>query len=195
MTSNELVYLEDVEPARKTTVKVDSTATTTITASTENKSKSTQAGTMMKRQISIADMFSKGSSSGSLSKRQKSEHSATPVLTRRSVSGVPPLNAVPLNLDAFRASLSEEARNLLTLEMQTMGKSWCVLLSFLSHWQTRSFLDRLKVLMDEIKKPYFIDLKRWLATEGLLADFSNPSNSKIKIFPPGMIATIWVLRL
>ncbi|KAF8529822.1 uracil-DNA glycosylase-like protein [Gautieria morchelliformis] len=175
MTSNELVYLEDVEPARKTTVKVDSTATTSTTASTEDKNQSTQAasGTTMKRQISIADMFSKASSSGSLSKRQKLEHGATPVLTRRNVSGVPPLNAVPLNLDAFRASLSEEARNLLALEMQTMGKSW------------------LKVLTDEIKKPYFIALKRWLATEGLIADLSNPSNSKIKIFPPAKEIYSW----
>lgn len=37
------------------------------------------------------------------------------------------------------------------------------------------------MLKDEIKKPYFISLKRWLATEGLTG-----TGSKLRVFPPGM---------
>ena len=126
MTSNELVYLEDVEPARKSVVRTDSTATTAIIASTaESKNHVTSTGAM-KRQISIAEMFSKASSSMPSSKRQNVDNGASMVLPRRSMSGVPSLNSVPLNLDAYRASLSEEERKLLMLEMETMGKSWSV---------------------------------------------------------------------
>ena len=100
---------------------------------------------------------------------------------------MPSLNSIPLNLDAFRASLSEEARKLLALEMETMGKSWFVFSFFLSFSQPfEPSCGRLKVLTDEIKKPYFLALKRWLVTEGLAEDFSKPSHSKTNIFPPGM---------
>ena len=184
MTSNELVYLEDVEPSRKTDVKNDATKTTASIATTiESNNQST--GTM-KRQMSIGDMFSKASSKGSLSKRQKAEHGTSKLLARRSVSGLAPLNSVPLNLDAFRASLSEEARKLLALEIETMGKSWSVFFSSFSSQSDHPSFYRLKVLTDEIKKPYFITLKRWLATEGLAEDFSKTGYSKNKIFPPGM---------
>lgn len=119
MTSKELVYLEDVEPARKTAVKAELSSTSAkIATPSDNKPQ----GTAIKRQISIADMFSKAPSDGSSSKRQRVDGAS--VSFRR--SGVLPLNAVPLNLDVFRASLSEETRKLLALEMETMGKSWSV---------------------------------------------------------------------
>lgn len=120
MTSKELVYLEDVEPARKTAVRAELSSTTVEIATPSDKK---PQGTTIKRQISIADMFSKAPSDGSSSKRQRVDHGAS-VSFRR--SGVLPLNAVPLNLDVFRASLSEETRKLLALEMETMGKSWFV---------------------------------------------------------------------
>ena len=82
---------------------------------------------------------------------------------KKSASGA--LNSIPLNLDAFHASLDEEQQILLKLELETMGKSWQVLLL-----QVRVGFDdlsRLKVLLDEIKKPYFLSPQTLVAFRGL----------------------------
>lgn len=51
------------------------------------------------------------------------------------------LNSIPFSMSAYKGDLSEEELKLLTLECDTMGKSW------------------LKLLKDEIRKPYFLSLK------------------------------------
>lgn len=42
-------------------------------------------------------------------------------------SSLKPLNAIPFSLQGFKDALSEEERNLLALECETMGKSWWAL--------------------------------------------------------------------
>ncbi|KAJ7761463.1 uracil-DNA glycosylase-like protein [Mycena olivaceomarginata] len=69
-------------------------------------------------------------------------------LNRRGL-GTQRLNSIPFSLSAFVDSLPTDARALLALECDTMGKSW------------------LKLLADELAKPYFVDLKRFLYAEGV----------------------------
>ena len=117
-----LTYLEDVEPAPKI---VAPTIEKTVPATTILNVNNVQ-GASVKRQRSIVDMFpSKAALEPSSSKRQKKDSTASTGITK-TVSGMAPLNSIPLNLDAFCASLTEEARELLRLEMETMGKSWYV---------------------------------------------------------------------
>ncbi|EEB94631.1 hypothetical protein MPER_06523, partial [Moniliophthora perniciosa FA553] len=66
-------------------------------------------------------------------------------------------------MKAFRESLAEEEQNLLNLECQVMGKSW------------------LKVLQGEIKKPYFLSLKRFLWEQGVRG--VDDSDSSLKVYP------------
>ncbi|EDR08433.1 uncharacterized protein LACBIDRAFT_249888 [Laccaria bicolor S238N-H82] len=63
--------------------------------------------------------------------------------TNSKSSGIQRLNSIPFSLSAFQESLSDNERKLLQLECEMMGKSW------------------LKLLKDEIKKPYFINLKQF----------------------------------
>ncbi|EPQ52742.1 uracil-DNA glycosylase [Gloeophyllum trabeum ATCC 11539] len=65
------------------------------------------------------------------------------------VGGLQLLNTIPFSMASYRAALSEEQTRLLELECETMGMSW------------------LKLLKDEIKKPYFLALKRFLWEEGV----------------------------
>ncbi|TDL25619.1 uracil-DNA glycosylase [Rickenella mellea] len=85
-------------------------------------------------------------------------------------SELQPLNSVPFSLSAFQESLSEEHRNLLRLECETMGKSW------------------LKILKDEIKKPYFIGLKTFLWNEGVRSPDDESNSSKIYPSPKNIYA-------
>jgi uracil-DNA glycosylase len=124
MPSNELTYLEDVEPTRKPT---DAKTEKTVTTTTASVKVNNVQGTAVKRQRSIAEIFpTKAPSEAASSKRQKIDTSSSAVIIKKTVSGVAPLNSIPLNLDAFRASLTEEARDLLKLELENMGKSWYV---------------------------------------------------------------------
>ncbi|KZO96786.1 uracil-DNA glycosylase [Calocera viscosa TUFC12733] len=59
------------------------------------------------------------------------------------------LNSIPFSLNAYKAGLSAEEKEYLALECETMGMSW------------------MKVLKDEIRKPYFLKLKKFLASEGV----------------------------
>lgn len=72
------------------------------------------------------------------------ESSTSAVIAKPSAStsnASPALNAIPFSLNGFKEGLNEEERRLLALECDTMGKSW------------------LKLLKDEIRKPYFLSLK------------------------------------
>ncbi|KII89751.1 hypothetical protein PLICRDRAFT_108541 [Plicaturopsis crispa FD-325 SS-3] len=84
--------------------------------------------------------------------------------TSTAVFGTQRLNSIPFSLSAFQDSLSQEERNLLALECDVMGKVW------------------LKVLKDEIKKPYFLQLKRFLWEEGVRG--ANDSDINLKVYPP-----------
>ncbi|KAI0711958.1 uracil-DNA glycosylase [Cerioporus squamosus] len=68
----------------------------------------------------------------------------------------PTLNSIPFSMSEYKNSMTEEQRRLLELECETMGKSW------------------LKVLKDEIKKPYFLNLKRFLYEIGVKGPDSAP---------------------
>ncbi|KAF8342122.1 uracil-DNA glycosylase [Cantharellus anzutake] len=95
----------------------------------------------------------------------ESSDSVSPKPVARKIGGVTPFNAIPLNLDTFTTSLDEEEKRLLSLECATMGRTW------------------LKVLTSEIRKPYFIQLKRFLWSEGVEGS-SDQSKKSPKIFPP-----------
>lgn len=71
----------------------------------------------------------------------------------------PPTEPAPIKFDkdAWVEGLSEEKRELLKLEIETLHESW------------------LAVLKDEVTKPGFLELKRFLKKEG---------ESGNKVFPP-----------
>lgn len=131
------VYLDDLPSTRSedTSIK-DTSSIPKIIADKEKKdgtdtkhdgseNDTSKDGKSLKRQLSIADMFSKVPRDNVKRLKTDTESSST---MRRVVSlgGVPSLNSIPLNLDAFRASLTPEESTLLKLEMETMGKSWSV---------------------------------------------------------------------
>ncbi|KAL1747122.1 uracil-DNA glycosylase-like protein [Schizophyllum fasciatum] len=78
-------------------------------------------------------------------------------------SSLPPLNSIPFSVSAFVDSLTDEQKQLLRLEIECMNKVW------------------LKVLKDEIKKPYFIALKRFLWAEGVHGPDDTPT--PLKVYP------------
>ncbi|RPD61181.1 uracil-DNA glycosylase [Lentinus tigrinus ALCF2SS1-6] len=77
-------------------------------------------------------------------------------------TNIPALNSIPFSMSEYKKGMTEEQMKLLELECDTMGKSW------------------LKVLKDEIKKPYFLDLKRFLYAKGVKGPDSIP---KPEIYP------------
>ncbi|KAJ7454791.1 uracil-DNA glycosylase-like protein [Mycena latifolia] len=163
------VYLEDVAVPTKASSK-DTTPTSSqvfledIEVAKKGKAPSaaaTSTGTGVKRQRTLLDMqFAPDAGP----KRQKLDAPArftatkpgtltTPstlgVQKQNQKFGVQKLNAIPFSLSAFVDSLPEDARALLALECAVLGKSW------------------LKVLADELAKPYFLKLKRFLYAEGV----------------------------
>ncbi|KAG7451075.1 uracil-DNA glycosylase [Guyanagaster necrorhizus] len=129
--------------------------------------------TSVKRQRTLMDMFAnsqgKNASEPSAKKLKLSPASST----RQGMSsigkvtkgfGVQKLNSIPFSMSAFQESLTDEQRGLLRLECEAMGKSW------------------LKLLKDEIKKPYFLSLKQFLREEGVRG--INDSPLPLKVYPP-----------
>ncbi|KAI6155576.1 uracil-DNA glycosylase-like protein [Pisolithus tinctorius] len=156
-----VVYLEDVE---NTTSTNDNTMPSASQESTKSvASASTAPG---KRQRSLLDMFagSQGSRSDKdtepAAKRQKK---GTLKITASSTSGIQRLNFIPFSLAEYLESIPEEHRDLLKLECECMGKSW------------------LKLLKDEIKKPYFIALKKFLWEAGVRGP--DDSVKGLKVYP------------
>jgi len=74
----------------------------------------------LKRQRTLMDMFG-----GSSAKKIKVGGSTAASV----VSKTQTLNSIPFNLNDFINSLTEEQRDLLGLEIETMGKSWLVSIS------------------------------------------------------------------
>ncbi|KAJ7593537.1 uracil-DNA glycosylase-like protein [Mycena floridula] len=156
-TSKDTVYLEDLEvPSSKTT---KSTSLTGASASA-----SSGPG---KRQLSLQDMFS----TGPASKKAKISQTLTkmnstgsiPSSSARALNGPMKLNSIPFSMAAYQASLTEEERQLLDLECAVLGKSW------------------FKLLKDELRKPYFLALKRFLWQEGVRG--INEVPSPLKVYP------------
>ncbi|KAK7690602.1 hypothetical protein QCA50_005701 [Cerrena zonata] len=157
---------------------VTSTSDTTTTTTTVEKAKTVAVSKGTKRQRTLMDMFTPVPATAQKSKKLKLDEtgsgsnattrSASMSMSSGSASGTQTLNSIPFSLSAYMNSLSDEERQLLTLECDTMGKSW------------------LKVLKEEIRKPYFIKLKRFLWEEGVKT--VNESAKSLRIYPaPGNI--------
>ncbi|EGN99088.1 hypothetical protein SERLA73DRAFT_181897 [Serpula lacrymans var. lacrymans S7.3] len=157
-----VVYLEDVE---STVISVQSNALSGKEG-TEDTVIATTTGT--KRQRTLMDMFpgsqtDKGSQPAAKKMKLTASGSSSNLNKITTRLGTQRLNSIPFSLSQYIASLPEEHKDLLKLECDCMGKSW------------------LKVLKDEIKKPYFISLKRFLWEEGV----KGPSDSAktLKVYP------------
>ncbi|KAI0925887.1 hypothetical protein AcV5_008497 [Taiwanofungus camphoratus] len=163
-----VVYLEDLEGETKkdredakAALNASEDAATGATAMSKVEAKVTvnkvkQSGTTaMKRQRSLIDMFSGApSKSGPTSKKIKVAGSS---------SSLQSLNSIPFSLSSYQETLTDEEKKLLALECETMGKSW------------------LKLLKDEIRKPYFLQLKRFLSEAGVKGP--NDNVKSLKVYP------------
>lgn len=125
---------EGTEENEETTVVAESEESATATPATPvpvkktvTTSKTASTSTATKRQLSLTDMFSSGASS---SKRLKTStatagasgsSTATPTKTK---NGLRSFNAIPFNMETYKASLSDEEKELLNLECETMGRTW-----------------------------------------------------------------------
>ncbi|KAF9521019.1 hypothetical protein BS47DRAFT_1335123 [Hydnum rufescens UP504] len=151
----------------------DLVTSSTPKSSQETVAKSNSKGvTAKKRQLSLMDMIP-STPSGKKS-RTDALASSSPSIGR-TVNGVKPFNTIPFNMDKFKESLSDDEKRLLALECETMGRTW------------------LKVLSNEIKKPYFIKLKEFLWQEGVQGPAAQSVGSP-KIFPPPSEIYNWSRR-
>ena len=127
--SEQEVYYEDlISPPAKTELpttepKVEKTEVKAASASTSVPDKvpaqEKAVPNPLKRQRTLMDMLG-----GSSAKKTKVVGSTAAV-----VSNTKTLNSIPFNLNGFINSLTEEQRELLGLEIETMGKSWLVFVS------------------------------------------------------------------
>ncbi|KAH9936045.1 uracil-DNA glycosylase-like protein [Amylocystis lapponica] len=160
--SERVVYLEDLEaPSGKPEKKDAGAADTAVVLKTVDvkatvSEPKTAAPGALKRQRTLADMFSASApaAGGPVAKKIKVAGSS---------SGLQTLNSIPLSLSEFQNTLGEEERKLLTLECETMGRSW------------------LKLLKDEIRKSYFLQLKRFLYDAGVKGP--DDSAKSLKVYP------------
>ena len=123
--SEQEVYYEDLispptAPERPTTgPKVNGTEVKTTTAGASASVPAQKEGASsnpLKRQRTLVDMFG-----DSPAKKTKVDGSSSAVVPKRQT-----LNTIPFNLNGFINSLTGEQRDLLGLEIETMGKSWSV---------------------------------------------------------------------
>lgn len=134
-----VVYLEDLEapqssPANslsgsgeKENALVVASKTVTKTAN-DASNKSVVTKTSNKRQATLMDMFSGGSSQPS-KKKMRVESSVASITSETEASSADTksgqtLNSIPFSLSGYTESLSDEEKRLLGLECETMGKSW-----------------------------------------------------------------------
>ncbi|KAJ8582736.1 uracil-DNA glycosylase [Rhizopogon salebrosus TDB-379] len=150
-----VVYLEDVETTALSTPNAENVSVTPSASqngSVKAAVKTTEATGVMKRQRTLMDMLSgppNGNSAEPAAKKLKlASNSGSAKIAVGGVS-VQRLNAIPFSLSQYTDSIPEDHRHLLKLECECMGKSW------------------LKLLKEEIKKPYFISLKKFLWEEGV----------------------------
>lgn len=124
-----------------------------------------------KRQRTLFDMLGSSPSQGSNTSSKKpklttsgNDNKLSAVSSSGRSSGLQTLNSIPFFLSEYTDSLTGDQKRLLKLECETMGKSW------------------LKVLKDEIRKPYFISLKEFLWKEGVQGPDDSAPN--LQIYPP-----------
>ncbi|TFY55222.1 hypothetical protein EVG20_g9399 [Dentipellis fragilis] len=175
-----VVYLEDLEPPKAKPVgaeKEPADASPSASQESNSTTKAKPAVTAVKRQRTLMEMFSPNAASAEpSSKKQKlvksgSSSSVLAVAGKTAAGssasattlGLQPLNAIPFSMSAYQESLTEDQRRLLKLECESMGKSW------------------LKLLKDEIRKPYFISLKEFLWKEGVQGPDDGAKN--LKVYP------------
>ncbi|PFH53105.1 hypothetical protein AMATHDRAFT_55551 [Amanita thiersii Skay4041] len=111
-----------------------------------------------KRQRTLMDMLS--------GTKDKKSVVSEPSAKKLKFSDPGPSSSLELDefsISAYIETLSEEEKRLLSLECETMGKSW------------------LNVLKSEIREPYFLKLKRFLWEEGVKG--LNDSSKGLKVFP------------
>ncbi|KAG6898192.1 hypothetical protein C0992_003304 [Termitomyces sp. T32_za158] len=165
------VYLEDVDTS-DTTTQEDGPPSSSAPSSIPSLSKSVSqrsGSTNLKRQRTLVDMFT--SSQGKLSIHEPSSKKSKKLTTSGSsylkngsrLFGVQKLNAIPFSMSEYFETLADDQKRLLRLECEVMGKSW------------------LKLLQDEIKKPYFIALKQFLWVEGVRGP--DDTSVTLKIYP------------
>ncbi|KAJ8072844.1 uracil DNA glycosylase [Marasmius tenuissimus] len=173
----ETVFLEDLQAQvannqeEQTLIPASQESNISVKSTRSNASKSNATSNVReskKRQATLTDMFGgQGAKRQKLTPQRPTTSGSTTVKTAASSSklsrpdGSQKLNAIPFSLKAFQDSLDEDQRNLLDLECQVLGKSW------------------LKLLHDEIKKPYFISLKRFLWERGV----QGPNAPAASVFP------------
>ena len=116
MDPKPVVYLEDVQISKKDASKPAASAT----ATTQSNRTFFSTG---KRQRTLVDMFS-----SSQEKKSDDPEPSTKKfkMTVQGTASLTKLNSIPFSLSAFQESLSEEEKQLLALECDTLGKSWCV---------------------------------------------------------------------
>jgi len=200
----EAEYMEDLEsPSFQTQPADDPTSVTTSVVTTATVAVAVAKETAKKRQLNLTDMFSvtpgtkrqRTTSTGTASSASSPGGTSVPSGPPRLINGLRPFNSIPLNMDTYQSSLSEEEKKLLKLECETMGRTWVSRPPPLAVRTRDSSLSRsdlafgrllgpqLKVLSEEIRKPYFLKLKRFLWEEGVQGATEQSVGSP-KIFPP-----------
>ncbi|KAI0249155.1 uracil-DNA glycosylase-like protein [Lactifluus subvellereus] len=179
-SGNRIMYLEDLEQPSSQATVTSTDEKPSIDASSDHdetakpKPAPSTGATTGKRQRTLFDMLGSTPSQGSGNNNTKkprlaasSSSDKSSVVGKQQSSGgsggLQSLNSIPFSSSEYVASLTEDQKRLLKLECETMGKSW------------------LKVLKDEIKKPYFVSLKEFLWKEGVHGP--DDSANDLKIFP------------
>lgn len=130
---------------------------------------------MSKRQLTLGEAFKVPLSPPAPA--AKRPRLSSPPLASSSSSAAPlstttPSSASTFSLSSYRESLSTKGSepteaDLLKLECDTLDPSW------------------LALLKDEIKKPYFRELKKFLWKEGLRGLKAKDEKGKLTVLPPG----------
>ncbi|TEB34698.1 uracil-DNA glycosylase [Coprinellus micaceus] len=171
------VFLEDIDPASSQGAKRKASEIDLHAPSPNAKTKGVVSTT--RKTLSQGTLNTFFSSAGAKSssqlgtKRVKTESGGPATSPGRSINTQqrPKLNSIPFSLSAYQGSLSEGEKDLLRLECECIGLSW------------------LKLLKDEIRKPYFIELKKFLWQAGLKSCSDTPPN--LNIYPSAKDVYSW----
>ena len=188
--SQPTVYLEDIDPTVKSTSKRERPDD-----GPQDRGSNTITPAPVKRQRTLGETFfgAQGKMKSSSMKGLKPSGGSTSSIVsdkatqpKTPASGLVKLNSIPFSMTFYLESLSDEEKRLLQLECEVMGKSWWVMYFFeypfvTTFWRLVGII-RIKVLKDEIKKPYFLKLKKFLWDEGVRTPDDTPAS--VKIFPP-----------
>ncbi|EJD49044.1 uracil-DNA glycosylase [Auricularia subglabra TFB-10046 SS5] len=106
-------------------------------------------------------------------KRRKTNDGVERPSSSSSSTSLTKLNSIPFSLADFVNSLSDEQRELLKLECSTLSPVW------------------LKMLKDELRKPYFLALKRFLRDQGIKDVLDPEPQQGLKVYPPAPDIYSW----